>query len=255
MLQAQVAAALASGVESGIGGGYGRPQSQELSGGIGPAEGLFQFEPGTWTGGAGGGKNGLPSTVDAATWQQQVQGFINDTGGPGGSNFGAWGPDLVAARGDPNSASNPAYGYSGAPQPGSEVYGIISKNAAAWAQNMEPGTAAGNPAGAITGSGGGGSPVTASTAAFGGPLNPANWTSEAIDALKPWVGRIVLVIVALILLKVGIEKLFDTDSTPLQIAAEPAQDIAQQSSSKGMAAPVHPVRKDAEHAGEAAALA
>ncbi len=117
--QGQVAAALVSGIESN-----GDPT--ELAGGKGPAQGLFQFEPGTWTGGAGGGKNGLPSSVGAATWQQQVTGFINDTGGPGGSDFQAWGPDLVANSGDPNSASNPAYSYTGAPQPGSKVANIIA---------------------------------------------------------------------------------------------------------------------------------
>jgi len=124
-VQAQVAAALVSGIESN-----GDPQI--LSGGVGPAQGLFQFEPGTWTGGAGGGRNGLPSTVGASSWQQQVTGFINDTGGKGGSNFQAWGPDLMADGGDPNSASNPAYGYTGGPQKGSKVGNIIAQNSASW---------------------------------------------------------------------------------------------------------------------------
>ena len=121
-LQAEVAASLGGGIESGIGGGYGQPQSLELAGGVGPAEGLFQLEPQTWTGGAGGGKNGLPGTVSDATWEQQVQGFLNDTGGPGGSNFGAWGPDVGGA-----------YGYSGAPTGGSPVGESIAQHAAAWA--------------------------------------------------------------------------------------------------------------------------
>jgi hypothetical protein len=128
VLQAQVAASLAGGIESGIGGGYGAPQSEELAGGIGPAEGLFQFEPGTWTGGAGGGKGGLPATVGAATWEQQIEGFINDTGGPGGSDFGAWGPDLGAS-----------YGYAGPPLPGSPVASAIATNAKAWAANTATG--------------------------------------------------------------------------------------------------------------------
>ena len=156
VLQADVATALASGIESGIGGGYGEPQSLELSGGVGPAQGLFQFEPGTWTGGAGGGRNGLPGTVAAASWQQQIQGFINDTGGPGGHNFGAWGPDVVADRGDPNSSSNPAYGYSGGVQSGSLVGSIIARSAAFWAQNVEPGTPnVGGAAPALTAAAGG----------------------------------------------------------------------------------------------------
>jgi hypothetical protein len=139
--QALVAAALVSGIESD-----GSPT--ELAGGKGPAEGLFQFEPSTWTGGAGGGRNGLPATVGAATWQQQVQGFINDTGGPGGSNFGAWGPDVVANRGDPNSSTNPDYGYSGAVQQDSVVGKWITSNEAALGSDSLPlapdGTASGS---------------------------------------------------------------------------------------------------------------
>ena len=118
--QAQVAAALVDGIESD-----GDPL--ELAGGKGPAQGLFQFEPSTWTGGAGGGKNGLPSTVAAATWQQQVTGFINDTGGPGGTNFQAWGPDIVTNPGNPNDPNNPAYRYTGPPQPGSKVANKIAE--------------------------------------------------------------------------------------------------------------------------------
>lgn len=117
VLQGQVAAALVSGIESD-----GDPK--ELAGGIGPAQGLFQFEPGTWKGSAGGGKGGLPATVGAATWQQQVTGFLNATRG---DHFGAWGPDLVANSGNPNSSSNPAYGYAGAPQKGSRVANMIAK--------------------------------------------------------------------------------------------------------------------------------
>jgi Transglycosylase-like domain len=120
--QAVVGAALASGVESD-----GDPT--ELSGGIGPAAGLFQFEPGTWRG-AGGGA--YAPVAQEATWQQQVQVFVNDTKG---NNFGAWGPDLVANSGDPNNPNNSAYGYSGAPQPGSKVYNQIQKLAASGALN------------------------------------------------------------------------------------------------------------------------
>ena len=135
--QAQVAAALASGPESSIGGGFGEPQSEELSRWERVlAEGLFQFEPGTWTG-KRGGKNGLPSSVGAATWEQQVQGSLTATQG---NNFGAWGPDLVANSGDPNSSSNSAYGYTGAPQPGSRVGNIIAATSATWGAGFTPGT-------------------------------------------------------------------------------------------------------------------
>lgn len=113
--QALVAAALVSGVESN-----GDPT--ELSGGVGPAAGLFQFEPGTWLDN-GGGK--FAPVAQDATWQQQVTVFLNDTAG---DNFHSWGPDVVAAkdRGDPNSSSNPAYGYTGLPQTTSAVQVAVS---------------------------------------------------------------------------------------------------------------------------------
>jgi hypothetical protein len=69
-----------------------------------------------------------------ASWQDQVAVFVKGTAG---DNFGAWGPDLVANPGDPNSASNPNYGYQGAPQTGSKVASTIARDAAAW----EAGTA------------------------------------------------------------------------------------------------------------------
>ena len=177
LAQAQVAAALVSGIESN-----GDPLI--LSGGKGPAQGLFQFEPSTWTGGAGGGKNGLPSTVAAASWQQQVTGFINDTGGKGGSSFGAWGPDVVAARGDPNSVNNPAYGYSGSVQAGSVVGNVIAKNAAAWASAAPTGpnptgltgqaaNAVGGAAGAVANAATGG--ITSGILSFLG-VPSINWT-------------------------------------------------------------------------------
>ena len=118
--QAQVGAALVSGVESD-----GDPT--ELSGGVGPAAGLFQYEPGTW---AGQGGTAYAPVAQDATWQQQVEVFVHGTQG---NNFGAWGPDLVANSGDPNSSSNPAYGYTGGPQAGSRVGNVIAQNASAWA--------------------------------------------------------------------------------------------------------------------------
>lgn len=112
--QQQVAAALVSGIES-------NGSLTELAGGQGPAAGLFQFEPGTWTGN-GGGKNGIPARVVDANLQQQVAVFINATKG---DHFRPWGPDVSANRGNPNDPSNPAYSYTGAPQPGSVVANYI----------------------------------------------------------------------------------------------------------------------------------
>lgn len=103
VLQQQVAAALVSGVESN-----GDPT--ELAGGIGPAAGLFQFEPGTWIGNGGG--QYAPVAQDAS-WQDQVAVFVNATKG---DNFGAWGPDLGGS-----------YGYSGPPKPGSPVANKIAQ--------------------------------------------------------------------------------------------------------------------------------
>lgn len=101
MLQQQVGAALVNGIESD-----GSPT--ELAGGIGPAAGLFQFEPQTWLGDGGGAY--APIAQDA-TWQQQVQVFVNATKG---NYFGSWGPDLGAG-----------YGYTGGPIKGSKVADMI----------------------------------------------------------------------------------------------------------------------------------
>jgi len=100
--QAQVGAALVDGIESN-----GDPTI--LSGGIGPAAGLFQFEPATWT--SNGGGTYAPVAQDAS-WQDQVQVFVNASKG---NNFGAWGPDLGST-----------YGYSGAPLAGSPVANKIA---------------------------------------------------------------------------------------------------------------------------------
>lgn len=110
--QALVAAALVSGIESN-----GDPT--ELSGGVGPAAGLFQFEPGTWVGNGGGA---FAPVAQDATWQQQVTVFLNASAG---NNFHDWGPDLTG-QGNPNSASNPSYSYSGAPKQGSPVANKIA---------------------------------------------------------------------------------------------------------------------------------
>lgn len=114
--QAWVAAALVSGIESN-----GDPT--ELSGGVGPAAGLFQFEPGTWVGNGGGA---FAPVAQDATWQQQVTVFLHASAG---NNFHDWGPDLTG-QGDPNSAANPSYSYSGPPKAGSPVANKIATLAA-----------------------------------------------------------------------------------------------------------------------------
>lgn len=81
---------------------------------------------------------------------------------------------------------------------------------------------------------GGSGGTTATTAAFGGSLNPANWPGEVVNALKPWVARILLVIVALILLKVGLDHLMDTDKTPAGIIVD---SVPSGGGSKGMQGP------------------
>lgn len=106
-LQQKVGGALVNGIETSPG-----PNSAwELAGGIGPAAGLFQFEPQTWLGNGGGVYAGTtPSGMSGASvapWQDQVQVFLNATKG---NYFGDWGPDLGAS-----------YGYRGAPLPGSAV--------------------------------------------------------------------------------------------------------------------------------------
>lgn len=164
--QAQVAAALVSGVESD-----GDPT--ELSGGIGPAAGLFQYEPGTW---AGQGGTAYAPVAQQATWQEQVQVFVNGTKG---NNFGAWGPDLVANSGDPNSSSNPSYGYSGAPQPGSRVGNIIAQYGSSWAAGTGGLTPAASPGGSSGSGGSGGGGGTAPN------VNVGN------QAAAPYVGSVV----------------------------------------------------------------
>jgi hypothetical protein len=116
--QAEVAAALVSGPESSPGDPIG-----VLSGGNGPAAGLFQYQPSTWLSNGGGQ---YAPTAGQATWQQQVAVFTHQTMG---NHFGAWGPDLVANSGNPNDPNNPAYGYVGPPQAGSRVANIIEQQA------------------------------------------------------------------------------------------------------------------------------
>lgn len=112
--QQWVAAALHNGIESGAGASI-----NELAGGIGPAAGIFQFEPGTWLGNGGGAfagtqANGM-SGASVANAAQQVQVFINASGGRGGESFGAWGPDFGVGYG----------GHTWPPAHGSKVANMI----------------------------------------------------------------------------------------------------------------------------------
>lgn len=125
--------------------------------------------------------------------------------------------------------------------------------------------------------------TNATTASLGGSLNPTNWAQDAITTFKPYLGRAIMILVALILLKVGVDKLLDTDSTPLDIAAQSPQSLGGGGggASKGMSGPgagatpppapppsappqeeqpparhkEHPAAKDAEHAAEVAPAA
>lgn len=142
--QAFIAAALVSGVETSAG-----DPINILSGGVGPAAGLFQFEPGTWIGAGGGAYS---ATAGGASWAQQIQVFVNATKG---NNFHDWGPDLTGT-GNPNSTSNPAYSYSGGPQAGSPVGNLladvnwVTPVAAAIGSNVPLNWISGNGAGAVT---------------------------------------------------------------------------------------------------------
>ena len=78
--QAQIAAALTSGIESG-----GQLDDQNPTS---TASGLFQFLDTTWDNYDGVGHAGN------ATFQQQVAKFISESAG---NNFYAWAPDLTAA--------------------------------------------------------------------------------------------------------------------------------------------------------------
>lgn len=219
-LQAEVAASLAGGIESGIGGGYGAPQSQELAGGIGPAEGLFQFEPQTWTGGGGGGRNGLPSAVGAATWEQQIQAFINDTGGPGASDFGAWGPDVGGG-----------YGYSGPPTSSSPVGKSIAQNASAWASGKGAGPQA---AGAVGGASAGGSAAGTDTSLnknpfdlFGIPQTIGGGVASGLwSEVGPFIVKGILVVTGLGVIVLGLAKMTDAGDKLKSAAPELAAAAA-----------------------------
>jgi hypothetical protein len=109
-LMAWVAAALVSGVESD-----GDPT--ELAGGIGPAAGLFQFEPGTW---ASNGGLAYGKVAQDATWQDQVQVYVNAVNSGG---YYPWKPDLVPG----GTYDGKPIPNGGGPQPGSAVYNTIGQ--------------------------------------------------------------------------------------------------------------------------------
>ena len=106
--QAQVAAALVSGIESN---GTLNDQNPTST-----ASGLFQFLDTTWD------NYGGVSHAGNATFQQQVAKFISESGGPGGNNFYAWAPDL-------GGSYNGSGTYSTI---GGQVAQVIQKDSASW---------------------------------------------------------------------------------------------------------------------------
>lgn len=106
--QAQVAAALVSGIESG-----GQLNDQNPTS---TASGLFQFLDTTWDNYGGVGHAGN------ATFEQQVAKFISESGGPGGDNFYAWAPDLGGSYNGSGTYSNI----------GGKVGQIIQQDSASW---------------------------------------------------------------------------------------------------------------------------
>ncbi len=83
-----VGAAIAKGVESN-----GTPTV--LAGGVGPASGLWQFEPTTW---AQYAPPGAPRTAGQATPLEQAQAFVAAVRANGG--FAPWAPDLGGSWGE-----------------------------------------------------------------------------------------------------------------------------------------------------------
>jgi len=106
--QAQVAAALVSGIESN-----GELTDQNPTS---TASGLFQFLNTTWNNYAG------VSAAKDASFQQQVAKFISESGGPGGNNFYAWAPDL-------GGSYNGSGSYTTI---GGKVGQVISQDATSW---------------------------------------------------------------------------------------------------------------------------
>lgn len=110
MAQAWVAAALVSGIESNGTLNDKNPSST--------ACGLFQFLTTTWISNGGGQ---YATSACGASLAQQVAVFIQASGGPGGTNFYPWAPDLGGSyNGKPISA----------PGAGSAVAGKIASLAA-----------------------------------------------------------------------------------------------------------------------------
>jgi Transglycosylase-like domain len=94
--QAIIGAGIALGVESG-------GTTQVRAGGIGPAQGLFQFEPETWEEYA---PSGSPSTATGATPAEQAAAFVNAVKSDKG--YAPWAPDLGYSY--PENPTAPAAG-------------------------------------------------------------------------------------------------------------------------------------------------
>lgn len=105
--EATVGAGIALGVESS-------GTTQVLSGGVGPAQGLWQFEPITWRAYA---PAGAPPTAGGATPFQQAQAFVAAIAADGG--FAPWAPDLGGTYTPPSDPTSPA--------PGSPVADYLSQ--------------------------------------------------------------------------------------------------------------------------------
>ena len=123
-LQAQTAAAIGAG-------GFEANGTLNDQNPTSTASGLFQFLDTTWQGLGMGG-----SHAGNATFQQQVAGFIKASGGPGGSNFSPWAPDM---GGSYNGA-----GWNGAAAPGSKVANAIPQLGLGQLATTGPATGGGN---------------------------------------------------------------------------------------------------------------
>lgn len=99
-----IGAGIAVGAESG-------GTTTVLAGGVGPAAGLWQFEPTTWRQYA---PPGAPSTATQATPLEQAQAFVRDVNANQG--YASWAPDL----GNYPWGSDPKV-----PAPGSTVYDYL----------------------------------------------------------------------------------------------------------------------------------
>jgi hypothetical protein len=163
--------AISAGAEDGNG------TTQALSGGRGPAQGLWQFEPPTWRQYA---PPGAPPTATGATPLQQAQAFVRDVNANKG--YASWAPDLGLAYGtDPTTA-----------RPGSPVAAYLGTHHASLTGATKPAPAWGKAPG-TSGAGSSGGLLTAFTPFVG---------------LEQWLGsvaaRVGLVIFGAVLVVVGV---------------------------------------------------